>query len=159
MTLHYVYGATNFLQELDQFLSIRLSPYIPTIPTSLDICIYHHATLHLSDPFANEFTEKIWALPVGELDGNDTLGGEFNTVLVRDNWESDEFPWLLGIHGKSENNSFLAILLYIYSISLPFYLCLSSILTIFLCRFSSCSGAGDIHVANRVWSPRTARIH
>jgi hypothetical protein len=105
MALHYVYGASNLLEELNRFLYLRSPNYTPILASSdLDIRVYHHATLQLSDPFTDGLVEKIRAIPVGAVAEGDTIGGSFDTVLLRDNWESDEYPRLIGIHGESKIN-------------------------------------------------------
>lgn len=88
-------------------------PPITSLPTpSMPVWVYNHVTLKLSDPFVTGFTESIWAFPV-ELLPNKPVQGRFNTVLVRRNWISDDYPVMDGIHSTA-----------ICTIDLVFYLSL-----------------------------------
>lgn len=101
LSLHYIYGTTSFLPELTNYLWLRQPPPATFPTSSTNVFVYNRATLQLSDPFTGLFEERVRAFPVGTLGEGECefLEGQFDTVLLRDNWNSDELPRLESIHG------------------------------------------------------------
>ncbi|KAG9125169.1 hypothetical protein FRC07_008694 [Ceratobasidium sp. 392] len=101
LSLHYMYNATDFMPELNNYLRIR-NPPPKAFPTSkTNILVYNQAILQLSNPFEDGVEDAVHTYPagiIGELEET-TVEGRFYTVLVRDDWVSDEEPKLLGING------------------------------------------------------------
>lgn len=64
----------------------------------MPVRVYSRAALTLSDPFVTGLTESIRAFPI-ESCPDQPVEGHFDTVLVRQNWISDNAPLMIGIHG------------------------------------------------------------
>lgn len=103
ISLHYIYRATDFFSQLNTYLSLRHPPPAMFPTSSTDIWVYNRAALQLCDPFTSILEERVRAFPVGTLGEGEwgQLAGQFDTVLLRDGWSSDESPKFASIHGVS----------------------------------------------------------
>jgi hypothetical protein len=98
--LQVLYCASDFLPELRAFMISRLPTLAAPPSQSMLVRVYNRASLTLSDPFVTNLVETIRAFPIGFCP-NEPVEGHFDTVLVRQNWASDDAPLMIGIHGAN----------------------------------------------------------
>ncbi|QRV97139.1 DNA-dependent ATPase [Ceratobasidium sp. AG-Ba] len=101
LSLFYLYNAVDFLPEINRYLSRRHPAPIAVLTPLTEVLVFNKATLCLSDPFHNNLGDRIRAFPIGTKGegAEEEVEGKFDTVLVRDDWVSDNQPIFDGLKG------------------------------------------------------------